>query len=293
MEKGKIIISKIEEIFEKEEDSFSTLTKTQNYNTSFLSPEKVNALIENNNQTTSIKKEKSCSKYFSLTKKNEKNKKQKLEKINHNIQQEETLFEEEVLQSLSQTSISKELSSDPILFDKFEEKEEGSFCSFSDNKDCLLSQKSSRGNNKKKKNYYVFKGIESISKQCSLIEYTSSSDLLNKLNYTLRNKGFPLTKGNLNGENQNIYSQTKNCCKCSKSHCLKQYCNCYKVNKRCVNCSCLSCQNFGVKMSSKSLKEKRCKCSNSQCIKKYCECFRNNKKCNSNSCSCQNCKNLY
>lgn len=292
MEKGKIINSKIEENCEKEEASFSTVTKTQNYNTSFLSPVKVNALIENNNQTTSIKKEKSYLKLFSLTKKNEKNKKQKLEKLNHNIPQEETLFEEEVLQCLSQTSISNELSRDPLLFDKFEEKEEGSFCSFSENKDCLLGQKSTRGNNKKQKNYYVFKGIESISNQCSLIEYTNSSDLLNKLNYTLRNKGYPLKKENLSDEKTKKDNQIKVCCKCTKSHCLKQYCNCFKVNKRCVNCNCVSCQNIGVNIFSKSKKEEGCKCSNSQCIKKYCECFRNNKKCNNNSCKCQNCKNL-
>ena len=36
MEKGKIINSKIEENCEKEEDSFSTVTKTKNYNTRFL-----------------------------------------------------------------------------------------------------------------------------------------------------------------------------------------------------------------------------------------------------------------
>lgn len=117
-------------------------------------------------------------------------------------------------------------------------------------------------------------------------------------------------------------NDTKKCCSCIKSHCLKLYCDCFKKENYCFNCTCPYCLNKKkyeivrqksisyLKMKNKHAfkpviieksdnhqnekvnKEhiKGCKCVNSSCIKNYCECFQFGTKCTS-SCKCQNCLN--
>ena len=82
-------------------------------------------------------------------------------------------------------------------------------------------------------------------------------------------------------------------CTCSKTKCLKKYCECLANNQYCYNCSCVDCHNLPsfqqekLKGNGESI---TCTCSKSNCNKKYCECFKYGKKCNDN-CRCLNCKN--
>ena len=109
----------------------------------------------------------------------------------------------------------------------------------------------------------------------------------------------------------------KNCCSCKQSHCLKLYCECFKMEVYCIDCTCPQCfnrENFEVlrQQSINHLKNKSkhafksvvtkdeknniekhikgCKCKNSNCKKNYCECFQNGMSC-SDICKCLNCSN--
>ncbi|CAD8182745.1 unnamed protein product [Paramecium octaurelia] len=113
--------------------------------------------------------------------------------------------------------------------------------------------------------------------------------------------------------NSQSNEHTMNPCNCSKSNCLKLYCQCFHQNKQCTElCKCLDCKNCDYhtqmrqtaleKIKIKSQRQKHdndlfdlstvwgCKCQKSQCQKNYCECFRRNQKCNS-SCRCKGCAN--
>ena len=112
-------------------------------------------------------------------------------------------------------------------------------------------------------------------------------------------------------------SAKKNCCSCKQSHCLKLYCECFKMGEYCLDCTCPQCFNREkyddfrqqsinhlkikskhafksvITLDEKNNKEKHikgCKCKNSNCQKNYCECFQNKMGC-SESCKCLNCSN--
>lgn len=107
----------------------------------------------------------------------------------------------------------------------------------------------------------------------------------------------------------------KNCCSCKFSHCLKLYCECFKINEYCTNCTCDSCfnrlkfnairqksiehlklkskyafQNVTVSKDEGKKHIKGCRCKNSGCKKNYCECYQNKIGC-SDLCKCRNCEN--
>ena len=55
----------------------------------------------------------------------------------------------------------------------------------------------------------------------------------------------------LKEENNNLYQDNKLIqgivCNCTKSHCLKKYCECYKMSQSCGNlCRCVDCQNKNI-----------------------------------------------
>lgn len=97
-------------------------------------------------------------------------------------------------------------------------------------------------------------------------------------------------------ENNNITSE-KLCCNCTKTKCVKKYCECYSNNRFCRNCHCVDCMNIPENNSAcengKELLEAEkvlCTCAKSNCTKKYCECYKSNQKC-TYKCRCVNCKN--
>ena len=82
-------------------------------------------------------------------------------------------------------------------------------------------------------------------------------------------------------------------CTCSKTKCLKKYCECYSNNQYCLNCNCIDCHNK-PNNSKINLNDEKifvcCTCIKSNCNKKYCECYKEGEKCNVN-CKCINCLN--
>ena len=90
-------------------------------------------------------------------------------------------------------------------------------------------------------------------------------------------------------------------CSCGKTRCSKQYCECYKEGRYCLNCNCIDCENKQPKNYSSNKHPKKenssnqksiicCTCTKSGCNKKYCECFKNGNNCTS-SCRCIQCEN--
>ena len=99
-------------------------------------------------------------------------------------------------------------------------------------------------------------------------------------------------------------------CGCSRTKCLKLYCECFRNNLLCDGCHCRNCKN---KAEYEEIREraiqitkernpaafredisetyKACHCKRSGCKKKYCECFEAGKICTAH-CKCEGCKNL-
>ncbi|KAK3608971.1 hypothetical protein CHS0354_017132 [Potamilus streckersoni] len=108
-------------------------------------------------------------------------------------------------------------------------------------------------------------------------------------------------------------------CNCTKSQCLKLYCDCFANGEFCHNCNCMSCSNNleHEEERSKAIKScldrnplafhpkigkgrdgeanrkhnKGCNCKRSGCLKNYCECYEAKIMCSS-SCKCVGCKNF-
>lgn len=99
-------------------------------------------------------------------------------------------------------------------------------------------------------------------------------------------------------------------CGCSRTKCLKLYCECFSANRFCQGCGCKNCKNKPeyeeIRNKAKintiernpaafrpdiSTTYKACYCKRSGCKKKYCECFEEGRTCTAN-CKCEGCKNL-
>ena len=102
-------------------------------------------------------------------------------------------------------------------------------------------------------------------------------------------------------ENNNLLSKKdKPCCSCTKTKCIKKYCECYSNNRYCNDCHCQDCMNKFSYLNSNSSNDIKyisdneiiiCTCTKSGCNKKYCECYKSGKKCNE-ECRCSNCLNM-
>ncbi|XP_064193165.1 spexin prohormone 2 isoform X2 [Anguilla rostrata] len=107
-------------------------------------------------------------------------------------------------------------------------------------------------------------------------------------------------------------------CSCTKSQCLKLYCDCFANGDICSNCKCINCYNnteheyeryqaikicldrnpeaFRPKIGNgkrgeiKGRHNKGCNCKRSGCLKNYCECYEAKIMCSS-ICKCVSCRN--
>ena len=114
-----------------------------------------------------------------------------------------------------------------------------------------------------------------------------------------------LKNGNKYETNEIFFKKDKPCCSCTKTKCIKKYCECFANSKYCVDCLCQNCMNKLTELNPiqnsntnnsiirfENEKDKViCTCTKSNCCKKYCECFKIGKKC-SNKCRCLNCLNM-
>ncbi|KAM3918938.1 tesmin-like, partial [Leptodactylus fuscus] len=113
-------------------------------------------------------------------------------------------------------------------------------------------------------------------------------------------------------------TKSKKPCSCSKTQCLKLYCECFASGEFCSNCNCNNCYNNTYhelerckavkayldknpetfqpkieKLTTGDVKPKHtkgCNCKRSGCLKNYCECYEAKILCSS-MCKCYACKN--
>ncbi|VDL99436.1 unnamed protein product [Schistocephalus solidus] len=115
--------------------------------------------------------------------------------------------------------------------------------------------------------------------------------------------------------NMNSLTNPRKPCNCTKSHCLKLYCECFAQGQLCQNCNCNNCMNNlayeeergrAIKMTlernpmafhpkigrgeGERKHTKGCNCKRSGCLKNYCECYEAKISC-SDLCRCQGCRN--
>ena len=100
---------------------------------------------------------------------------------------------------------------------------------------------------------------------------------------------------------QNNIINTKICCTCTKTNCIKKYCACYSNGKFCEGCECINCMNTSKNKIEKENENRNrnilnyennviCNCTKSNCLKKYCECYKLGKECGT-LCRCIGCAN--
>ncbi|XP_058012511.1 tesmin [Ahaetulla prasina] len=139
--------------------------------------------------------------------------------------------------------------------------------------------------------------------------HTNNSDLTFQEPTKLTLVGFPCASWD---------TKSKKPCNCTKSQCLKLYCDCFANGDFCSNCNCNNCYNnpeheierfkaikacldrnpeaFLPKIGKGKLGDikprhnKGCNCKRSGCLKNYCECFEAKIMCSS-ICKCIGCKN--
>ncbi|XP_022539665.2 spexin prohormone 2 [Astyanax mexicanus] len=128
----------------------------------------------------------------------------------------------------------------------------------------------------------------------------------------------PKPGGVESSETQSVRERLKKPCNCTRSQCLKLYCDCFASGEVCSNCNCTNCCNnmehkseryramkiclkrnpkafhpkTGIRKVGdvKSRHTKGCNCKRSGCLKNYCECYEAKIMCSS-TCKCIGCRN--
>ena len=145
---------------------------------------------------------------------------------------------------------------------------------------------SKNNNNMNKINYNIINNNNIINQRI----HNSLLANIEKENLILRNN-----KNNI----KNNFINTKICCTCTKTNCLKKYCACYSNGKFCDECECINCMNTPKNKKEKEDENKNkklienniiCNCTKSNCLKKYCECYKLGKECGT-LCRCIGCAN--
>ncbi|XP_022169169.1 protein lin-54 homolog [Myzus persicae] len=128
----------------------------------------------------------------------------------------------------------------------------------------------------------------------------------------------PLVVSEAKPKSTSDVNKTKKPCNCTRSQCLKLYCDCFANGEFCYQCNCNSCYNnmeheedraqairsvldrnpnaFRPKIKSfvgqaERQHTKGCNCKRSGCLKNYCECFEARIACSQN-CKCIGCRNM-
>lgn len=136
------------------------------------------------------------------------------------------------------------------------------------------------------------------------------------LNFFLPFKRPPSPQSTPTNESVSKPTKTGICCNCSKSRCVKLYCECFALGTYCEGCSCRNCKNkpryeqrrkriidsiteknpeaFSPKFSKEegngTVHSRGCRCRKSRCSQRYCECFQSGIKCTA-KCICTDCVN--
>ena len=121
-----------------------------------------------------------------------------------------------------------------------------------------------------------------------------NNDIFNFYHY----KSMEIKEKNENNNNNLMEIKEKPCCNCTKTKCMKKYCECFANKRFCKDCHCQDCMNR-LPLYNNSNNNMMyltdsdliiCTCTKSNCNKKYCECYKAGKKCNE-KCRCLNCMN--
>ena len=152
---------------------------------------------------------------------------------------------------------------------------------------------------KKTEEQFPSSTMASVQNQ-DLIKVETPSFLNNNTNINEANNKFNFFQStkvdNADNKGNEANSNDKICCYCTKTRCIKKYCECFSNNRYCKNCHCINCLNKFIHLGNELPKESFeanqvfCTCTKSNCNKKYCECFKSSQKCTI-KCRCINCKN--
>ena len=161
-----------------------------------------------------------------------------------------------------------------------------------------------------------FNGNGEISNPIQFIQpiviYSSSNH--QSTNLSLSQQQSVLAESTINSQNlEDLSSTSIPHCTCTKTRCLKLYCDCLKAGTFCTDlCGCTNCLNryrnrertVAIKrlhksnpnafkkydQSNQSKNSLTCACQKSMCNKKYCSCYQSGKYCTS-KCKCVDCNN--
>ena len=155
----------------------------------------------------------------------------------------------------------------------------------------------------KAENGQIIKPVPEIKMPLMYNNYNFTNRIQNGLYMEDLNYSNNLDSKNKEENNSFSFKKDKPCCSCTKTKCIKKYCECFANNKLCIDCHCQNCMNksksynytqkssINISETENDLDEPICTCTKSNCCKKYCECYKLGKKC-TNKCRCINCMNM-